>query len=424
MNKRRSVDSAQLLGSLEDVHPDDPVFILRRAISYRNSTSRHRTSAPLDEIALQQLHLHRESASSANTDPGSPTTEDAKPRQPSRQEIIAAQRAATRANQRAILSAQTNSVRGMDVLLPGNALLRSSRYDSNDRMRYSYVEADGETYDISDIVEEEWRENNNAVNKNDLLEGVLAKNKDAIGDKLDRVLNKIKNEKAKERDVSSLSSSDNRRSSIPSEYSVEDSVAHSRSVTPGSAGFTSKMPSGNAPRASPTPRGPRPGTTTPTNSGPGHNQRPSIASVMSDSSSYGTAQTQAGSPQQRGGERSRTETPKPRQQQQQIYLPKDDFGFAHMMAIIEYKASKPKVATPRPLDPVDELLFGTPLDLESLHPQAREIYASGFKQLEEMDKVCSCFSVVRWNCCLRCFCRFLIVISGHRLVLFDAFSNN
>ena len=58
-----------------------------------------------------------------------------------------------------------------------------------------------------------------------------------------------------------------------------------------------------------------------------------------------------------------------------------------MMAIIEYKASKPKV-TPRPLDPVDELLFGAPLDLESLHPQAREIYASGFKQLEEMDKVC------------------------------------
>ena len=199
------------------------------------------------------------------------------------------------------------------------------------------------------------------------------------------MLNKIKNEKAKDIDISSLSGSDNRRSSIPSEYSVEDSLAYSRSVTPGSAGFTSKMPSGNAPRASPTPRGPRPDTTTPTNSGPGHNQRPSIASVMSDLSSYGTAQTQAGSPQQRGGGgRSRTETPKPRQQ---IYLPKDDFGFAHLMAIIEYKALKPKV-TPRPLDPVDELLFGAPLDLESLHPQAREIYASGFKQLEEMDKVC------------------------------------
>jgi len=62
----------------------------------------------------------------------------------SRQEIIAAQRAATRAIQRAmIVAAQTNSVRGMDVLLPGNAMLRSSRYDPGDRMRYSYVEPDG-----------------------------------------------------------------------------------------------------------------------------------------------------------------------------------------------------------------------------------------------------------------------------------------
>jgi len=36
------------------------------------------------------------------------------------------------------------------------------------------------------------------------------------------------------------------------------------------------------------------------------------------------------------------------------------------------------------LDPVDEMLFGT---LE-LHPQVRDIYAIGSKQLEEMDKAC------------------------------------
>ena len=68
-------------------------------------------------------------------------------------------------------------------------------------------------------------------------------------------------------------------------------------------------------------------------------------------------------------------------------IPKDDFGYAHMMAIIEYKGSRPKQPI-LPLDPVDELLFGAPLDLDSLHPQVRDIYASGFKQLEEMDKVC------------------------------------
>jgi len=55
-----------------------------------------------------------------------------------------------------ILSAQSNSLRGTDVLLPDHALLRSSRYDSTERMRYSYVEPDGETYDVSEIVETEW----------------------------------------------------------------------------------------------------------------------------------------------------------------------------------------------------------------------------------------------------------------------------
>ena len=53
--KRRSLDAAQLLGTLDDVRLDDPVFVLRRATSYRNSTSRRRSSAPLDEIALQKL---------------------------------------------------------------------------------------------------------------------------------------------------------------------------------------------------------------------------------------------------------------------------------------------------------------------------------------------------------------------------------
>jgi len=66
-------------------------------------------------------------------------------------------------------------------------------------------------------------------------------------------------------------------------------------------------------------------------------------------------------------------------------IPKDDFGHAQMIAIIEFKGLRAKQPIPH-LDPVDELLFGAPLDLDSLHPQVRDIYASGFKQLEEMDK--------------------------------------
>jgi len=39
--KHCSADSAQLLGSIDDVNPDGPVFILCRAVSYRNSSSRN-----------------------------------------------------------------------------------------------------------------------------------------------------------------------------------------------------------------------------------------------------------------------------------------------------------------------------------------------------------------------------------------------
>ena len=259
--KRRSVDSAQLLGNAEDVRPDDPVFFLRRATSYRsvNSTlsgggfvTRHgRHSAPLDEIALQKMQMlqqqqpKRESVLTIESGLSyaylTATTTSEKDRTPtqvenstqmqsqsqlrSAHEIIAAQRAATRAMQNAsILSAQSNSLRGTDVLLPDHALLRSSRYDSTERMRYSYVEPDGETYDVSEIVETEWgagsviREHSYGVgvgigNKSstgenrgmgglgnggddDLLATIVGgRTQQGLGANLDRVLNRIRNGK-------------------------------------------------------------------------------------------------------------------------------------------------------------------------------------------------------------------------------------
>jgi hypothetical protein len=74
-------------------------------------------------------------------------------------------------------------------------------------------------------------------------------------------------------------------------------------------------------------------------------------------------------------------------------IPRNDFGISHMMAIIEYKASQAKSGESDAgerkgeVDVVDERLFGRPVDLEQLHPQAREIFEGGFKMLEEMDKV-------------------------------------
>ncbi|KIK62074.1 hypothetical protein GYMLUDRAFT_73034 [Collybiopsis luxurians FD-317 M1] len=411
--KRRSVDSAQLLGTIEDVSSDDPVFVLRRATSYRNSTSRHRMSAPLDELALR--NLHRESVSSnASSEPLSPRSAEDRLQQqqrqqssgPSRKEIIAAQRQQSRANQQAMLSTQSNSLRGVDVLLPGNARLRSSRYDADDRMRYSYVLPDGEAYDISDIVEEEWKEGSN---KRDLLEGVVGRG--GGSEKLDRVLNKIKTGKgegslALQNRVQSPSL---RSSSVSSQYSNDGTVdahtARSRSITPVS--------------------GVRAATATPTNI-PTNRRNPSVASVMSDGSGYVTAashgitspvdrsptarSTPRSTPTPTSAARASTPTsapttpsaPVPPPQPQTKVAPttkrppihtKEDFGVSHMLAVIEYRATqrnpmiKPGGGRTEIVDPVDEMLFGRSIDMDSLHPKVKEIYADSFKKMAEMDEV-------------------------------------
>jgi len=78
-------------------------------------------------------------------------------------------------------------------------------------------------------------------------------------------------------------------------------------------------------------------------------------------------------------------TPTPKAQQKRLLIPKDDFGVSHMMAVIELRASTPRKALP-PLDPVDEMLFGRPMDLGSLHPKIRDVYADAFKQMDDMDR--------------------------------------
>ncbi|KAF8629760.1 hypothetical protein AX15_003283 [Amanita polypyramis BW_CC] len=473
--KRRSMDSNYLLGNSDDLSADDPVFVLRRATSYRNSTTRHRMSAPLDEIALQHLHHQRDStASSAGSDAGGDevVSGNKSKTQPSRQEIIAAQRAATRANQRAILSAQTNSLRGMDVLLPNNAVLRSSRFDSSDRMRYSYVEPDGEIYDISDLVAEEWKEHG----RQDVLAGVVGKDRSAVdSEKLDRVLNKIRTGKIREKQkekkavramaghnaggsvdmrslmsmesgttslvAQSMSAADSLRSLSPSEYSVDTE----RSATPGSAGLQNRMhgharsgsssshiseertygiggrsrsatPTGNNPSAGTSGTATPTGKMSPTGSGAVPKRNLSIASVISQLSAgkntppFSTsplpnpfARAQASS---RQGQHQHQHHPSRSKSQSQTsrrpIIPRDDFGIENMMAVIECRAAIMTIqaqtapqsekqsyftAPLQPLDLVDEIFFGRPLDPESLHPRIRDIYAGIFKQLEEMDKL-------------------------------------
>ncbi|KAF8994363.1 hypothetical protein BDQ17DRAFT_1431120 [Cyathus striatus] len=432
--KRRSVDSTQLLGTLEDVHVDDPMFILRRATSYRNTTSRHRMSAPLDEIALQRIqNSNRESASSVySSDQPQQQDDGNRLKQPSRQEIIAAQRAVSRANQRAILSAQTNSVSGMDVLLPGNAILRSSRYDASDKMRYSYVEPDGESYDISDIVEEEWRDQGREknMNRDDLLEGVVRR---GGGDKIDRVLNKIREREKGRGEGESMSVNSARlsqRSASGSEYSDEGPALSGEelaapSVVPSTARSTPVV----AVRSTSPQQESRSGASTPTQkpayAPPTNRRHPSLASVVSDMSGYETPPTHAPSPAnglqesprrmrespQRMHDSSPQESPQPQRTRdsphthrsntsssiaraRKLIIPGDDFGVDSMMAIIECRAHQAKPQqnamkrkeTEVERDVVEERLFGPVVDLEALHPGIREIYRDGFRFLENVDK--------------------------------------
>ena len=381
--KRRSVDSTMLLGSMEDISPEDPMFILRRAVAYRHSTSRNRLSAaPLDEIALQKFH--RESVSSSASDITIPA-EDSKRQQshPSQKEIIAAQRAASRATQRAILSTQSNASHGVDVLLAGNTMIRSSRYEVDERTRYSFIDADGETYDVSDIIEEELSNDLQHNGGTDLLQSV----KEVPSDKLNRVLTKIKDGKGNGKLPSSQADGSlrSKRSSSPSLYSyaeresiVQDAAPTSRTNTPLASVVNPKTPMSSivaGRTASPLARLAASNSKYSTI----HERQNSIASMLSDLQSGYRSPTPGTPPYSSTRAASVLRRPKP-------FIPKDDFGLSNMLAVIELGASV-RTPTPPPSDFVEEFFFGKKLDVEALHPAVQEIYADSFKQLEAMDAV-------------------------------------
>ncbi|WWC65707.1 uncharacterized protein I303_108328 [Kwoniella dejecticola CBS 10117] len=137
--RRRSRDLNHNQGSPSDILPTDPVFVLRKVQNHPRGLA----SAKIDSTPRQSTI-----SSNGNADTRSPA------------EIIAAQRAASRANQKALISAHTNTTQGVDIVLPDQrGTFRSSRLIENDGeevVRYSYIDGDGETYDISELLEEEW----------------------------------------------------------------------------------------------------------------------------------------------------------------------------------------------------------------------------------------------------------------------------
>lgn len=146
-NRRQSREWARELSA--GAEPGDPIFFLRR-VGPRIAGLQASGNLPLDDMALTQRRL-----SDSNRQESGVDTAPERARTP--QEIIAAQRVASRAKQNAMLSAYANSKQGLDVVVPERGVLRSARVSIGgyDEVRYSYISEDGETYDISQLIQEE-----------------------------------------------------------------------------------------------------------------------------------------------------------------------------------------------------------------------------------------------------------------------------
>ncbi|EJD35956.1 hypothetical protein AURDEDRAFT_188539 [Auricularia subglabra TFB-10046 SS5] len=380
------VDGRQSERLEDSVRADDPMFVLRRATRYRQ-TSRSRLSNSLDEVELQQLHRRSASASSTGsaTSPSNiqVVVEDhTLPRAsgtPSmtRQELIAAQREASRANQRAIISAQSNSERGVDVVLPNRALLRSSRLGPSGgaAVRYSYIEPDGETYDIGEILESEWRGETGAHGRDDLLKGAVAQSREGL---INRVINKIKDGKL----VPSSASTTDGMFPNQTPPDSENSLAESSQPSQNSLYSSGSEPTRKASRSS-----------TPTSDGRStvrHKHQPSVASAESaHSSSYESSGPST--PATTVVTTNTTNTPASvpaNNRRPPLVLRESDFGVSRMVARIELLAATGKRSKPRIRDPREDLdaaIFGTRVDLNELHPDLRDVYKDTFRQLDDLD---------------------------------------
>ncbi|GAA6049789.1 hypothetical protein JCM3770_002162 [Rhodotorula araucariae] len=170
--RRRSADATLILGTAGDVQPHDPVFVIRRSPARPSGSTRGVHPQTIDELEeLQQqrrrsaLEAPAPSAHDGEDDEqevlqGSPNPEAQ--RGTNQRDLIAAQRAAQRANQRAILSARGNADQGFDITIPEQGTIRSARGtaggdDGAEEVRYSFVHQDGTEVDISEIVEDEWQ---------------------------------------------------------------------------------------------------------------------------------------------------------------------------------------------------------------------------------------------------------------------------
>lgn len=406
--RRRSADALQLLGSMDDIQADDPCFILRRAVGLRpTNQARSKLATSLDEVALQQFH--RESAASDSSQLSSNSSfvnkYHGQSTKMSRQEIITAQREASRATQQAIISAQMNAEQGVDILLPDRGTLRSTR-NPDSSMRYSFIHPDGERSDISNIVEEEWdghvasydgndlaskkstdrQQDHHARAHSDLLEEALTKPRSVLQQEIDRVLTKVRSDGGGHDERESPASRSVARSASIQSRNPEQ-PPRSLSTTPINRSTLPPDPLATSSRsASPPVRSVSPAVQTRAGTQSTHHQQPSIASVMSDLSTYTASDARQSLPLQ----------PPVDDRGQKPALPQfgaDEMGLSRMLALIDLTASASRPAPLAQASELDKTYLGDNLTLEELHPQARELYEPIWRRLGNVDKVSLFFPI-------------------------------
>ncbi|CAG8454945.1 6444_t:CDS:10 [Scutellospora calospora] len=154
-----SVDSVDSSSSLAlDYRPDEPMFVLRllrpedrqtRAMPAVSEISRH------SRRIQTQSHIFNKSGEQKTNDDITNT----------RKQLIEQQREYSREKQRSILSAHKNTSQGIDIVTKAGAI-RSSRIFGA-KIRYSFIPTQGKEFDISNLIEDIWGDDDEVLNSDD-----------------------------------------------------------------------------------------------------------------------------------------------------------------------------------------------------------------------------------------------------------------
>ena len=427
--RRRSRDMSQNTGSASDILPSDPIFMLRR-VGQRHPGGRFVDDPPRQTVPPRtQRSQHRPTAPPAVESTTRPSL--------SPQEIIAAQRAASRANQKALISAQSNTAQGVDVILPDRGTFRSSRLmeGNGEVVRYSYIDGDGETYDISELLEEEWGKDGSKASPNvpqapallrqttdqssyatapstpeptaemngppldsippstsqDILRGVVqraAGQPDRLEEKLHRVISKVKSGNPKPNTAIDEPSSGRSTPQAPPER-ASSLASGIRSLSP----LSEDRSADTTPRASDSRSTSRQADYQVTAASVNriisrHRQQPSIASIMSDLSVPNGQEEDTRTSTPLTASSSTHPTPpfsgavftravnsvSPTPRAPVVY--KDDFGIKAMMAVIEARAREDRKPPSAKIecDEVQRMFYGEKVDGETLHPEIKPCF--------------------------------------------------